>query len=265
MSNFNSFKINNPAFEAVQKMQNSGAIAAAMKIQESTAFSAAMKMETSGAFAAVRELQKTLEAVRAPLDGATAMLEEYHKTLAPIRESLNLIHSTYAPIFEATKTFNALNMKGLVAGLKASMPAMTAISNMDLVGFASIVDSLPKYDFLSYISSEDFNVEEAEKLFENGEITQEDINDEFVDIVTNNKFSPKAEWDKIQKSKWFLAIRLLICIVAFLGRPLTDYVGDKVRDTIGVTQLIEEYELYDVIDSFFEYFEDHKENLSEIY
>ncbi len=44
MSNFDSFKINNPAFEAVQKMQNSGVIAAAMKIQESTAFAAAMKM-----------------------------------------------------------------------------------------------------------------------------------------------------------------------------------------------------------------------------
>ena len=72
-----------------------------------------MKMETSGAFAAVRELQKTLEAVRTPLDGATEMLEEYQKTLAPIRESLNLMHTAYAPIFEATKTFDSLNIKSL--------------------------------------------------------------------------------------------------------------------------------------------------------
>ena len=263
MSNFDSFKIKNPAYEAIQKMQNSGAIAAAMKIQESTAFAAAIKMETSGAFAAVRELQKTLEVVRAPLNSASSMLEEYHKTLAPIRESLNLMHTTYAPIFEATRAFDSLNMKGLIAGLKTSMPAMTVISKMDLVGFASIVDSLPKYDFLSSINTENFTIKEAEELFENGEITQEDINDEFVDIVTNKKFSPKAEWDKIQKSKWFLAIRLLICIVAFLGQPLTDYVGDKVRDAIGVTQLIEEYELYDVIDDIFEYFEDDKETVTE--
>ena len=263
MSNFDSFKITNPAYEAVQKMQSSGAIAAAMKIQESSAFAAAIKMETLGAFGMVRELQKTLEAVRAPLNGATAMLEEYYKTLAPIRESLNLMHTTYAPIFEATKTFDSLNMKGLIAGLKTSMPAMTAISKMDLVGFASIIDSLPKYDFLSSINTENFTIKEAEELFENGEITQEDINDEFVDIVTNKKFSPKAEWDKIQKSKWLLAIRLLICIVAFLGQPLTDYVGDKVRDAIGVTQLIEEYELYDVIDDIFEYFKGDKETVTE--
>lgn len=263
MSSFDSFKIKNPTYEVIQKMQNSSAIAAAMKIQESTAFVTEMKMEVSGAFATIRELQKTLEAARTPLNGTTAMLEEYNKTLAPIRESLNQLHSVYTPIFEATKTFDALNMKGLVVGLKASTPAMTAISKMDFVGFAGIVDSLPKYDFLSAITTEDFTVEEAEKLFENGEITQEDINDEFVDIVKNKKFSPKAEWDKTQKSKWFLAIRLLICIIAFLGQPITDYVGEKIRDAIGVTQLIEEYELYDVIDSFFEYFEDDKEIVEE--
>ena len=83
MNNFDSFKIKNPAMEVAKKMQNSGVIAAAMKIQESTAFATAMKMEAQGAFAVVRELQKTLEAVRAPLNGASAMLEEYHKTLAP--------------------------------------------------------------------------------------------------------------------------------------------------------------------------------------
>ena len=265
MNIFDSFNINNSAYEAVQKIQNSGAIAAAMKIQESTAFATTIKMETSGAFAVVKELQKTLEATRTPLNTITTMLEEYHKALAPITASLNLVHTVYAPIFEATKTFDSLNMKGLIAGLKTSMPAVTAISKMDLVGFAGIIDSLPKYDFLSSIASEDFTVEEAEKLFENGEITQEDINDEFVDIVTNKKFSPKAEWDKIQKSKWFLAIRLLICIVVFLGRPLTDYVGDKVRDAVGITQFIEDYELYDIIDGIFEYFENDKEILNKDY
>ncbi len=258
MNNLGSFKIKNPAYEAAQKMQNSGAIAAAMKIQESTAFIAAMKMETLGAFAAVRELQRTLEVARSPLNGATAMLEEYQKTLSPIRESLNQINSAFAPALAITKTFDTLNMKALVAGLKASMPAMDAISKMDLVGFAGIVDSLPKYDFLSDITIENFTVEEAGKLFEDGEITQDDINEEFVDIITKKKFSPKSEWDKIQKSKWFLAIKILFIIVAFIGKPITDYTGDKVRDALRITQLIEEYELYDAIDDIFEYFEDDK-------
>jgi hypothetical protein len=71
-------------------------------------------------------------------------------------------------------------MKGLVAGLKTSMSAINAIKNIDLVGFASIVDSLPKYDFLSTISTDNFSVEEAEKLFDEGEITQQDVNEELV-------------------------------------------------------------------------------------
>ena len=254
MSNFNSFKITNPAYEAVQKMQSSGVIAAAMKIQESTAFAAAMKMEASGAFAAVRELQKTLQAVRVPLNGATAMLEEYHKTLAPIRESLNLMHTAYAPIFEATKTFNSLNMKGLVAGLKTSMSAINAIKNIDLVGFASIVDSLPKYDFLSTISTDNFSVEEAEKLFDEGEITQQDVNEELVDIITKKKFSPLAEWDKLQKSKWFIAIQLLFWIVNFVFSPVIDYTKDKALDTFGITEFWNETGIYEYIDEFFKSF-----------
>lgn len=261
MSNFDSFKIKNPAYEAVQKIQNSGAIAAARKIQESTAFAAAMKMETSGAFAAVRELQKTLEATRAPLNGVTAMIEEYQKTLEPIRESMNLMHTTYAPIFEATRTFNSLNMKGLVAGLKTSMPVITAISKMDLVGFASIVDSLPKYDFLSTISTDNFSVEEAKKLFDEGEITQQDVNEELVDIITKKKFSPLAEWDKFQKSKWFIAVQLLFWIVNFVFSPVIDYTKDKALDTFGITEFWNETGIYEYIDEFFESF--NKETLTE--
>ena len=51
----------------------------------------------------------------------------------------------------------------------------------------------------------------------------------------------------------------------FLGRPLTDYVGDKVRDAVGITQFIEDYELYDIIDGIFEYFENDKEILNKDY
>lgn len=262
MSNFDSFKIKNPAHETVQKMQNSTAVTAAMKIQESTAYAKALNLQTSSIFAVAQELQRTIDLARAPMNGLTAMVEEYQNLVAPITKSLNQLHSVYTPIFEATRAFDALNMKGLVAGIKASMPAMAVVSKINLVNFAEIIDAIPKHDFLSDIAIEGFTVEEAEKLFENGEITQEDINEEFVDVITQKKFSPKAEWDKIQKSKWFLVIKILFCIVAFLVQPMTEYMGNKVRDELGITELIEEYGVYDIIDSFFEYFD--KEAVTEV-
>ena len=78
---------------------------------------------------------------------------------------------------------------------------MSAISGLNLSGIASIIDALPKYDFLSDMVTDDFSVDVAEKLYESGEITQDDINEEITEIVNKKQFSPKAEWDKIKKSK----------------------------------------------------------------
>ena len=70
---------------------------------------------------------------------------------------------------------------------------MRAVSGLNLSGIASIVDALPKYNFLSDIVSDDFSVADVEELYENGEITQEDINEEISEIVSQKQFSPKAE------------------------------------------------------------------------
>lgn len=206
MNNFDSFKIKNPAMEVAQKMQGIGALAAIREMQKSTAFSAAMKIETSSAFDVMRELQKTINAARMPLNQVNAVLGDYQELLSPITRALTQINNAFAPSLMATKAFDTIKMSSLVIGLKTSSAAMNAVSNLNLTGLAGIIDSLPKQDFLSDINTDDFSVKEAERLFENGEITQEDINDEFVDIVTNKKFSPKEEWDKIQKSKCLKSI-----------------------------------------------------------
>ena len=252
MKEFDTLKmINNPALDAMRDLQENGALAAIRELQASTAFTAALNFETTGAFAAVRELQSALNAVKSPMSGVTAALEEYRKIIAPISESVKAMNIAYAPIFEQTRAFDSLNIKGILAGLQTSSAAMRAVSGLNLSGIASIVDALPKYNFLSDIVSDDFSVADVEELYENGEITQEDINEEFSEIVSKKQFSPKAEWDKFQKSKWFLAIKILIILVTFVCNPVTEYATDKVLDEFGINEFWKNSGVYDLIDSIF--------------
>ena len=231
--------LNTPALDAMRKLQETGAL------------TAALKMETTGAFAAVRELQSTLNAVKSSMGGATAALEEYRRTVAPISESIKAMNLAYAPIFEQTKAFDTLNIKGIISGLQTSASAMSAISGLNLSGIASIIDALPKYDFLSDMVTDDFSVDAAEKLYESGEITQDDINEEITEIVNKKQFSPKAEWDKIKKSKWFIAIKILIIITTFVCNPVTEYATGKALDKLGIYEFWEDSGVYDLIDSIF--------------
>lgn len=252
MKEFDTLKmINNPALDAMRDLQENGALAAIRELQASTAFTAALNFETTGAFAAVRELQSALNAVKSPMSGVTAALEEYRKIIAPISESVKAMNIAYAPVFEQTRAFDSLNIKGILAGLQTSSAAMRAVSGLNLSGIASIVDALPKYNFLSDIVSDDFSVADVEELYENGEITQEDINEEISEIVSQKQFSPKAEWDKFKKSKWFLAIKILIVLVTFVCNPVTEYATDKVLDEFGINEFWKNSGVYDLIDSIF--------------
>lgn len=239
MSPLDSYKINNSTLDAMRHLQESGTLSAVHELQ------------ASGAFAAIRELQNTLNAVKSPMGGATPALEEYRKVVAPILESVKEINTAYAPIFEQTKVFDSLNIKGIIAGLQTSSAAMSAISGLNLSKIASIVDALPKYDFLSDMVSDDFTIADAEELYESGEITQDDINEEISEIVNKKQFSPKAEWDKLKKSKWFFAIKILIVLVAFLCKPVTEYITDKAVDELDISEYWEDSGVYDLIDSIF--------------
>lgn len=231
--------LNTPALDAMRKLQETGAL------------TAALKMEPTSAFAATRELQSTLDAIKSSMGGATAALEEYRKAVAPILESVKEINTAYAPIFEQTKVFDSLNIKGIIAGLQTSSAAMSAISGLNLSKIASIVDALPKCDFLSDMVSDDFTIADAEELYESGEITQDDINEEISEIVNKKQFSPKAGWDKLKKSKWLLAIKILIVLVTFVCKPVTEYITDKALDELGINEFWENSGVYDLIDSIF--------------
>lgn len=239
MNPLDSYKINNSTLDAMRHLQESGTLSAVHELQ------------ASGALAAIRELQSTLNAVKSPMGGATAALEEYQKAIAPVLESVKEINTAYAPIFEQTKVFDSLNIKGIIAGLQTSSAAMSAISGLNFSKIASIVDALPKYDFLSDMVSDDFTIADAEELYESGEITQDDINEEISEIVNKKQFSPKAEWDKLKKSKWLLAIKILIVLVTFVCKPVTEYITDKAIDEFGINECWEDSGVYDLIDSIF--------------
>ncbi len=243
--------LNTPVLDAMRKLQKTSALTAVHELQALSTVTAALKMETIGAFAAVRELQSTLNAVKSSMGGATAGFEKYRRTVAPISESIKEMNLAYAPIFEQTKAFDTLNIKGIISGLQTSTSVMSTISGLNFSGIASIIDALPKYDFLSDMVTDDFSVDVAEKLYESGEITQDDINEEITEIVSKKQFSPKAEWDKIKKSKWFIAIKILIIIIMFVCSSVTQYATDKALDRLGISEFWEESGVYDLIDSIF--------------
>jgi hypothetical protein len=243
--------LKNPALDAVQRLQEIIAGSAIRNLQASSAIGAALKFETIGAYAAMRELQSAFDTVNLSMGGARAAIEEYRRIVEPISESIKAMNNAYTPIFEQTKAFDALYMKGIISGLQASASAMKAISSLNLSGIASIIDALPKYDFLSDMVSDDFSANVAQNIYKSGEITQDDINEEISEVISKKQFSPKAEWDKLKKTKWFIAIKILIIVVTFVCNPITEYTKDKALDSLGITEFWENSGIYDLIDSIF--------------
>lgn len=154
-------------------------------------------------------------------------------------------------ILEITKPVDNLKIQEIISGLQNSIDVTSIISNFNVSEFTSIIDALPKFDFISEIVDDHFLAEYAQGLYDSGKITQEDINFEISEIVNNKQFSPKTEWDKFKKSKWFIAIRILITIILLLCTPVGDYVKDKALDKFGITEFWKDSGVYDWIDTLF--------------
>ena len=150
----------------------------------------ARKMGTTGALAAVGELQKVFVESNVSMDGAVEAIEEYRKNVAPIVDSVNIINSIYAPNLELVKTFENMNIKGIISGLQTSSAVMNAIAGLDFSEIANIMDALTQCN-LADIFPNDFTVDNVEDLYESGEITQEDINEEITEIISEKHFFPK--------------------------------------------------------------------------
>lgn len=168
-----------------------------------------------------------------------------------VSKAINDIKLKYDPNFEITKSTGDVNIKEIIAKIQPSIDLASIVASVNLSKLVSEIVTLPKYDFLSEIADDDFSVEDAQDLYESGKITQEDISNEISEIINNKQFSLKTEWDKFKKSKWFIAIRILITVILLLCTPVGDYAKDKALDKFGVTGFWEDTSIYDLIDTMF--------------
>lgn len=223
--------LNNPAFDALQKIHE--------------------QFDNSALFSTMNELQRTLDMVKVPTSGITAALQTYQDSIAPLMSTVQNINNLYAPILEQTKKYEGVYNSSMVAVLQSSAAAMKAMAGLDFSAIENIANSLPKYDFLSESILRNIDFDDIVELYENGEITDDDIAGEFSDMVTQKDFSFVESWDKVKKAKWFLALRCVLIILTFLGKPAIDKVADNTLEALGVNEFWAESGIYEWLDDIF--------------
>lgn len=223
--------LNNPAFDALQKLHE--------------------QFDNSALFSTMNELQRTLDMVKVPTSGITAALQTYQDSIAPLMSTVQNINNLYAPILEQTKKYEGVYNSSMVAVLQSSAAAMKSMAGLDFSAIENIANSLPKYDFLSESILRNIDFDDIVELYENGEITDDDIAGEFSDMVTQKDFSFVESWDKVKKAKWFLALRCLFIILTFLGKPAIDKVADNTLEALGVNEFWAESGIYEWLDDIF--------------
>lgn len=230
IKNPNDF-LNTPAFEALRKMQE--------------------QFNNSAFAVTMRELQRTIDAVKVPTPGMTAAIQAYQDSVAPLATTIQSINNLYAPILEQTRMFEGVYNKSMAAALQSSIPAMKAMASIDFSTIQSIADAFPKYEFLSESILKNIDFSSVAEMYDTGTITDEDIAEEFGEIVAKKNLSISESWDNVKKSKWFLAIRWLLVILMFLGNPVVDKVKDNTLVALGVNDFWEESGIYEWLDELF--------------
>ena len=230
-NNFGDF-FNTPAFDALRKMQE--------------------QFNNSAFAVTMRELQRTIDAVKVPTLGITTAIQTYQDSIAPLTTAVQNINNLYAPILEQTRMFEDVYNQSMMAALQSSIPAMKVMADIDLSAIQSIVDAFPKYEFLSESILKNIDFSSVAEMYDDGTITDEDIAEEFGEIIAKKDFSITQSWDNVKKSKWFLAIRWLLIILMFLGSPVIDKVKDNALDALGVNDFWEESGIYEWLDEVFD-------------
>lgn len=223
--------INNSAFEEIRRIQ--------------AIFNNSPMVE------AVRQAQRAMECVQVPTNGMTVMLTEYQKIVEPITQNIQQLNNFYAPILELTKHIEPLYNNSMISVLNNSIEAKNVLAEMDLSAITNAINSLPNYEHLSQILIKDFPFEEVVKLYESDNITDDDIAEEISDIVKNKRFSPVETWDNIKKARWFLALRIILCVCMFLASPIIDKIKDNALEKMGLLQFWQESGIYEYLDELF--------------
>lgn len=200
---------------------------------------------------ALRQLQREIELMRVVPDGVYAAIAEYQRIVEPLTKEIANLNNLYEPILEASRYFESVYNDATIAALKSAATVMKSALGINFSEITNIAQSLSQYTTLSQSILENIDFEETAKLYEDGTISDEEIAEEFKEIVTTKKFSLVETWNNVKKAKWFIAIRTIFLILLFLGDPVVEKVKDAAFEAFGVYDFWEESGIYERIDEFF--------------
>ena len=201
--------------------------------------------------ASLRQIQREIDMMKIPMDGVYSAVAEYHRIVAPLTETVSKINAMYEPILAVSRQFESIYNDSTIAAIKSSAMAMKSVLGINFAEINSIAQSLSSYAAFSDSILENIDFEEVADLYENGEISNEDIAEEVCDVVKTKRFTPLASWDKLKKSKWFLAIRTLLIIIGFLASPVLNEAKEDALEAFGVNQFWEDSGIYEWLDELF--------------
>lgn len=171
------------------------------------------------------------------MHSAVSILQKHHLTgITAVIEAENFLHDLQSQwLQESQKLQNYLNSS-----------VLAALSCIDFNTFNELLLSLPNLE----IFSKNFDIDLSSQMRDNTNVTNEDISEEICNIIKNKTFSPVETWNNFKKTKWFIAIQIIIYIVLFIGSPVIEKVKDKTLDYLGINEFWEKTGIYEFIDSF---------------
>lgn len=228
----------------IQKSFNNSTLTAT--IREAQKMVNVMKPYTS----ITSEAQKMVSVIK-PYTSITSEAIVNPTWVAILTANTQNINNMYAPILKCTRQYEMIYNNSMVAVIQSSNSALNTIMGLDFSTIKNIIEALPEYSLLSDSLLNNIEFDTVAKLYEEGKITNEDIADEFSQIVSKQDFTLAESWDNVKKSKWFLAIRILFVILTFFESLVIDKVKNNMLDSLGVNKFWEESGIYEWLDNVF--------------
>lgn len=180
----------------------------------------------------------------------SSQIEEFNIHLYSAISMLQNSYSTQiAAVVEANKFFHDWQLQLLQESKELqnyiNSYTLCALSCIDTDTLNRLSASLSDFQNFEKI----FNKDLLSQVYDN-HITEEDISEEICNIIENKTFSLVETWDNFKKTRWFLAMKIIIIIVTFIASPVIEEVKDKTLDYLGINELWEKTGIYELIDSF---------------
>ena len=197
--------------------------------------------ESSPTYVALVELQNKLDTVRVPMDGALEASKAFQEVIKSYNYSnspaLDNFQSIIQNVSAAATASNAMHLHSAIDVLKdIDFSALTSIE-----ATSRIMDSIPS----------DITFDTVSELIENGEITDDDLQAELKSTITGSENeASKGKPSKIQKALKFIAIQLILFIIATVFSPVTDTVKSELVEAFRINEFWQNTGIIDWIESW---------------